>query len=64
MSALQTRTSVIQRLRQDLIGPFEDDETLNGRPLDIYLSGILWPLESSVDAADDDGARIDEDEDQ
>lgn len=64
MSALETRASVIQRLREDLIGPFTDDETLVGRPLDIYLSGILWPLESSVDAAEDDGGPIDEDEDQ
>lgn len=64
MSALETRASVIQRLRQDLIGPFAEDEILEGRPLDIYLSGILWPLESSVDAAEDDGGPIDEDDDQ
>ncbi len=64
MSALETRASVIQRLRQDLIGPFADNEILEGRPFDIYLSGILWPLESSVDAAEDDGGPIDEDNDE
>ena len=64
MSALDTRTSIIERLREDLIGPFADDETLASRPLDTYLSGILWPLESSVDAEEDDGGAIDEDDDQ
>ncbi len=64
MSAVETRASIVRRLRQDLIGPFSEDEILEGRPLDIYLSGILWPLESSVDAAEDDGGPIDEDDDQ
>ena len=64
MTALETREQVVQRLRQDLIGPFVDDEILLGRPLDIYLSGILWPLESSFGAEEDDGGAADEDENE
>jgi hypothetical protein len=63
MGALETRALVAQRLRQDLIGPFAVDEVLPGRPLDIYLSGILWPLESSVEAEEDDGGAGDEEDD-
>ena len=64
MTALETRNQVVHRLRQDLIGPFAADETLSYRPLDIYLSGILWPLESSVGGDEDDGGAADEDEAQ
>lgn len=64
MSALETREKVVKRLRQDLIGPFTDEEVLKGRPLDVYLSGILWPLESTIEAEDDDGGCADEEDDQ
>lgn len=64
MTALETRNQIVHRLRQDLIGPCAADETLSGRPLDIYLSGILWPLESSLGAEEDDGGAADEDEAQ
>lgn len=61
MSAVDTRAQVIQRMKEDLIGPFAADEILPGRPLDIYLSGILWPLESVVESDEDDGdAEVDD----
>lgn len=64
LSAIETREQILQRLRQDLIGPFDLHEELKTRPLDVYLSGILWPLESTHGTEDDDGANVDEDEDQ
>lgn len=63
MTAVQTRQEILRRLREDLIGPSADDERLEiTRPLDTYLSGILWPLESKHDAEEDDGGALDEDE--
>ena len=64
LSAIETREQILQRLRQDLIGPFDMLEELKTRPLDVYLSGILWPLESTHGTEDDDGATVDEDDDQ
>ena len=62
VSAVETRSQILQRLRQDLIGPFALNEELKTRPLDVYLSGILWPLETAHGTEEDDGATIDEDE--
>lgn len=63
LSAIETREQILQRLRQDLIGPFAINEELKTRPLDVYLSGILWPLETTHGTEEDDGANVDEDED-
>jgi hypothetical protein len=63
VTALETRQEILRRLKEDLIGPSAEDEKLEiSRPLDTYLSGILWPLESKHDAEEDDGAALDEDE--
>lgn len=62
MSAIQTREEIIHRMQQDLVGPFVEDEVLTARPLDVYLSGVLWPLESALGVEEDDGQVNDEEE--
>jgi hypothetical protein len=62
MDALEVRTELLARLRADLIGPLADDEALRSRPSDVYVTGILWPLDSRMGAEDDD-ARADESDD-
>jgi len=48
------RKRIIDRLKKDLIGPFEKEEVLDSRPSDIYMTGILWPPESTMEKEDDD----------
>jgi len=48
------RNSLINRLSEDLIGPFEKDEKLMSRPSDVYLSGILWPSSTRMGAEEDE----------
>ncbi|POB00310.1 DNA/RNA helicase [Chromobacterium sinusclupearum] len=59
MTPAELRGTVIERLREDLVGPHQDDEILEGRkvrPSDVYLTGILWPIGDRMDASDDDGS--------
>jgi hypothetical protein len=42
------RDIIMKRLEEDLIGPFEEDEILNSRPSDVYLTGILWPRKTKM----------------
>ncbi len=51
---VQDRNILLQRLQQDLIGPFEEDEALTDRPSDVYLTGILWPSSTRMGAEDDE----------
>ena len=48
------RDVLLNRLKQDLVGPLYDDEVLIARPSDVYLTGILWPYESYMGAEEDD----------
>lgn len=48
------RNTLIKRLSEDLIGPFEEEEELNSMPSDVYLTGILWPKSIRMGAEDDD----------
>ena len=48
------RDVLLNRLKQDLIGPLSDDEVLTARPSDVYLTGILWPYEAYMGAEEDD----------
>lgn len=59
------RTEMVDRLVRDLYGPETIDELLDERPLDRYLTGVLWP--QSDDAQEDvpedaDAATGDDDE--
>lgn len=55
---VQDRNILLQRLQQDLIGPFEEHEVLNDRPSDVYLTGILWPGSTRMGAEDDDRLAV------
>ncbi len=48
------RNTVVRRLYDDLIGPFEENEELNSFPSDVYLTGILWPKSTRMGAEDND----------
>lgn len=48
------RETLLDRLKQDLIGPYAEDEVLTSRPSDVYLTGILWPRETRMGAEEDE----------
>lgn len=48
------RELLVGRLAEDLIGPHAVDEVLVSRPTDVYLTGILWPQQTSMGGEDDD----------
>ena len=48
------RETLLNRLKQDLIGPYTEDEVLTSRPSDVYLTGILWPRETRMGAEEDE----------
>lgn len=67
------RDRILARIFEDLVGPSVDDEEINDRPSDRYLTGILYPLQSEIldeedekleveggnpDADDDDGVAL------
>ena len=62
MNPIDVRDSILERLIEDIVGPHDKHETLNSRPLDVYLTGLLWPLETTIDADEDDGEFDDEDD--
>ena len=54
MSEHTGRANIVSRLRTDLIGPYNETETLRSRPSDVYLTGILWPQRQTMAGQDDD----------
>src|SRR5688500_14413006 len=56
------RDIVLERLRQDLIGPDTAEEVVQDRTSDRYLTGILWPPTTRMSGEDLDqlGAGGDE----
>lgn len=48
------RDLLVRRLREDLLGPAEDEEVLDERPTDRYVTGILSPIGDEVSASEDD----------
>lgn len=52
------RDEIFQRLVDDLMGPHETEEVLEGRPSDTYLTGILWPLWTTLGEAEDDAHDV------
>lgn len=55
------RERILHRLKEDLVGPFEENEVLSDLPSDRYLTGILFPQGSRV--SDDENEKIGVDED-
>jgi len=45
---MQPRDVLTARLAEDLIGPLHPDESIDARPSDVYLTGILWPQNTAV----------------
>lgn len=45
---MSARDKLIDRLEADLVGPFATDESINAKPSDVYLTGILWPQNTAI----------------
>lgn len=56
------RQRMIERLRQDLMGPLADDETLHDSPSEIYMTGILFAQKSPQGVGETEGAVLVSDE--
>ena len=63
MSDKIPRDVIIQRLNEDLVGPYMDNEELLSRPSDIYMTGILWPPKTEMVEEDDEGGSGESEED-
>lgn len=48
------RDVVVERLREDLLGPSSEKEVIPERPSDRYLTGLLYPQKTDQSGADDD----------
>jgi hypothetical protein len=51
---VEVRDELVKRLRTDLVGPESLRELINVKPLQKYLCGILWPLNSSLTAEENE----------
>jgi len=49
-----SRDTILARLEGDLIGPGADDELIDELPTDRYLTGILYPRNSTIEAEEDE----------
>jgi Helicase conserved C-terminal domain len=49
-----SRNAILARLKQDLIGPGSEHETIDELPGDRYLTGILFPRRSTIEADEDE----------
>jgi hypothetical protein len=52
------RDSIVKRLIDDLVGPLTDDEVLTDRPTQRYSTGILYPRDSPMEAAEDEDGGL------
>lgn len=55
---MDTRQVMMSRLKEDLIGPYTDEEIIAARPSDVYLTGILWPMDTRVGLAEDERLQV------
>lgn len=55
---ISTRDRMILRLREDLIGPRDEEEILIPRPSDVYLTGILWPKNTTLAPEEDERLAV------
>lgn len=56
MSGTGVRERLTDLVKGLLLGPMLEDEALMANPSDTYLTGILWPAGTGVEAADDEVA--------
>ena len=59
---IDARELVVNRLREDLLGPYLENETLQDSPAEVYFSGILYAQKTPVSAAEVEGDAIATDE--
>jgi hypothetical protein len=52
------RDVLTARLAEDLIGPFDENETVDAKPSDVYLTGILWPQNTAVPPEQDERLAV------
>lgn len=55
---MSARDTLIDRLAVDLIGPFAPDESIDAKPSDVYLTGILWPQNTAIPPDQDERLAI------
>lgn len=55
---MSARDAIIERLAIDLIGPITPDETVDAKPSDIYLTGILWPQNLALPPEQDERLAV------
>jgi hypothetical protein len=54
MNPHPSKSLLVKRLREDLIGPAEEGEVLTSYPTDVYLTGILFPPRSDISEEESD----------
>lgn len=54
----RVRDKLLERLRYELVGFENDKEILEIKPLQKYLAGILWPMQSNVASEEDENDNI------
>lgn len=47
------RNYLLEELKIDLVGPYQEDEELKEGPVSYYLTGILFPADSDIDPEED-----------
>lgn len=57
-SSAACREIVLQRLREDLVGPSRPEERLTSRPSDVWLTGILWPRNTELAPEEDESLAV------
>ncbi|UUX93191.1 helicase-related protein [Methanoplanus endosymbiosus] len=54
MPSEKERELLLKRLKEDILGPYGEDEILESKPSDVYLTGILWPRQTRYDEEQDE----------
>lgn len=62
MNSTELRTTLVERLKRDLVGPDQPEELIADRPSDRYLTGILFPRQMRISADEDDELGSGEDD--
>ncbi|MDQ1064062.1 helicase-related protein [Stenotrophomonas sp. SORGH_AS_0282] len=55
---MAAREKIIDLLEVNLIGPFDINESIDAKPSDVYLTGILWPQNTALPPDQDERLAI------
>lgn len=62
---MDARQRVVDRLKEDLVGPYSKDEILRDSPAEVYFSGILYAQKTPVSSIEpDDDTIVNDDDDE